>query len=555
MWDYMRGHRESVVVTKELRNSIERGGIGYRQPIEPLPANIVGTHNSVLHQIPIVNLGWSFLDSSNSKASTWPQIAFVLESISILAALLLALSILLQSAVTYDELQALDARFEVLADNSTNGHRSIANFDLNGGYADWWFGTKKGQQGGDCTSDDCTARTFKISEKLNEFSVMSSFLLSLSSLVSLSAVFVGSVTPVANESANVNGAQFTKVMSQFMKIIKIVMLVSIATLVIGTFYVLFLLQSVVFLKFPDTFVETYWHSNLYPGQLSSYYTVYGFANGQSYFYLWLPMLIGLFFLAIAQRAAYTYPMTPPSASGSKKMCGMGQEEDEERNQREASHAILTRWLIEKCSIPSVNPSHFYDNGDVKEEEIKTINYNYTYLTCAGGSKTNEAEIIADIFIDAGIMNVTELLTFIQTGDDRIYELEGLSLAAASQIVWQANFESENVKTWWEFTPADAQAFEKANFISQVTGVKLQWNGFLCKFVPEGKNVPTRPANSKYVKGFSDHPDVNKVRTVAEWNVHHHGEAFRLDPKAGRYTVGARMRSPTESKRNSTVSSF
>eukprot|EP00040_Diaphanoeca_grandis_P030742 m.182434 g.182434 ORF g.182434 m.182434 type:complete len:541 (+) comp32116_c0_seq1:89-1711(+) len=526
MWKLKR--KESILIDKDLKDEAEHGSLGHRRPAVALKPNIFQTHNSVVHQIPIINIIWIFLEGKGSSKTTWSQVAFVLESVSIVAALLLALAIMLQSAVSFDELVSVDSRFEEFSGNVSFGHRTIDNLDINGGYAAWWYGTQKGQDGGDCTSDDCEKRTYTLTQKVNEYCVISSCLLILSTLITLLTVVVGSLTPIANATADVGSAQYQRVMAAYMVWIRGILVVGIFSLVLGLLYFLLLIQSIVFLKFPDHFVEENFHSGSYPGEPNGWYTIYGYANGLAYYNLFLPLFVVISLLSIAQRSVYTYPMQPPTPPTDTNLCGGG--EDEGARIRKASHAVLTKWLNKTCHLPLSSASSITKLGLKSEEEDMTeIDYNYTYLSFAGGAVSNEAEVIADIFIDSGIMNVSEVVAFIETGDDRIYDLPGISLAAASQIVWQASYGSDNFRIWWLYTPHNASAFDSAGMTSQTgpnKGQLLEWNGFSCKFVL-ANTAPSKPMKTRAIKPLTNHPDQNKVKMLSDWNAAQHGDAFAL----------------------------
>ena len=83
-----------------LRPSDQKHGQAFAASSRKTPnGNVFGTYNSVGHQLPLFNLLWAFF-GGRQQGTTWLQLSTLMENISIVSALMLALvSLLLGDAV------------------------------------------------------------------------------------------------------------------------------------------------------------------------------------------------------------------------------------------------------------------------------------------------------------------------------------------------------------------------------------------------------------------------------------------------------------------------
>merc|ERR1719272_2404863 len=121
-------------------------------------------------------------------------------------------------------------------------------------------------------------------------------------------------------------------------------------------------------------------------------------------------------MSLGQRAAYCYPMKPVTVLGKDK------KEEELRGHHRAE---LTLFLAQSCHIPTC------ENENTFKQQ--------TFLTNVGGGHVNEAEVIADALLDAGIMSIFEFKTFVDEGEGMVFDCPGISIGAATQISWEFQF--------------------------------------------------------------------------------------------------------------------
>lgn len=392
--------------------------------------NVLGTYNTVFHHIPIVNLLFSFFGSSTS-GSTWQQLAILLENISIVSALILALVITFQSAYDFDEITANDARFAL----SGEEYRVVNKLEYSSAYAEWWGRGNGGQNGGgrrgdcdDINSPDCTGQKNRVSEVFHSTCLLSEAFLTLSLILSVIVLSTGGITSIGRPSADTSSYHYRVVMESYMKYIRVIVVVTLVATVIGLVLFFQLIKYEVFLKVPDIWVELNRNSMNFPAQpfTAFYGTIYGFSHSAVVYYCYLPLFIFAWILSAGQRAVYSFPIQPLT------------DFLEPPHERHFSRAALVDFLVKTCRL-----SHCGGTGFVENEKIRE----FIFLSTAGGNRSNEAEVIADHLYDIGIRTVQELILFVKTGDDEIFNVNGISIMAASQIVWSINADLDEV--WYE----------------------------------------------------------------------------------------------------------
>lgn len=407
--------------------------------------NVFGTYNSVGHQLPLFNLLWAFF-GGRKQGTTWLQLSTLMENIAIVSALMLALVITFHSAFSFDEIVAADDRFHQDPDGSTFGgagvYRTVAKMDFGDSYARWWHGGMAGQNGGtrigNCaepTSPECrtSGRKLRASEDFNATCLASECFLTLSLLLAVLVLSTGGITTIGRPSVDTSGHQFSRVMESYMQFVRIVVVVTLFAALVGLFLFFSLIKMEVFLKFPDFYVETHANSGAFPASPTSFYTsIYGFTHAAVVFFTFFPLFAFGWILSAGQRAVYSFPVEP--------LTDFLEPEDE----RQFSRAALTEFLVKTCRLSKcgVNkkPNQLSDDDSTDLAAYRE----FVFLTAAGGARSSEAELLADHLYDAGIRTVQELILFVKTGDDEIYNIPGVSMMAASQIIWSVNANLDEV---------------------------------------------------------------------------------------------------------------
>lgn len=382
-----------------------------------LQKNWANTYNSMGYQIPIVNLFYHFLDSG-SEPPSWSQIDKLMQNMSIVSALVLALAITFHSSVTYDELQLTDARFQKYADDGTTllGWRSVGNLKVYNGYGMWWTGQK--------------AKTLSLVNQYNMNWTLGICFLTVCLLLAVMVLVSATTTAIARPSAFVTGHQYRTVMGAYMHGWKgcgvfAIVLVVIFTGVIGVAFFFEGIKLQIYLKFPDEFVERTTTSMSFPFGTPA--TTYGFVDAILVWIVYVMLFAFVCMTSLGQRAAYCYPMKPTT------VLGAALHDEELRGQ---ARARLAKFLAVSCHIPSAENETI---DDLAEGRRDTSFRGFVFLTTAGGGTVNEAEVIADSLLDAGIMSVEEFRTFVIEGDGMLFDTPGLSIGAATQITWEFQF--------------------------------------------------------------------------------------------------------------------
>lgn len=551
-------HTEEKVAT--LRAVDQKQGKAFAASSRKTPnGNVFGTYNSVGHQVPLFNLLWAFF-GGRKQGTTWLQLSTLMENIAIVSALMLALVITFHSAFSFDEIVAADDRFHQDLDGSTFGgagvYRTVAKMDFGDSYARWWHGGMAGQNGGsrmgNCdepTSPECrtSGRKSRASEDFNATCLASECFLTLSLLLAVMVLSTGGITTIGRPSVDTSGHQFSRVMESYMQFVRLVVVVTLFAALVGLFLFFSLIKLEVFLKFPDFYVETHANSGAFPASPTSFYTsIYGFTHAAVVFFTFFPLFVFGWILSAGQRAVYSFPVEP--------LTDFLEPEDE----RQFSRAALTEFLVKTCRLSKcgVNKTPNQQGDDDGSTDLAAYR-EFVFLTAAGGARSSEAELLADHLYDAGIRTVQELILFVKTGDDEIYNIPGVSMMAASQIIWSVNANLDEV---WYSQPENAFYFkaksgedtkypsyilktaqqaikdgkklklapldpcvnkltqeERAMRQSAETlvgggakhirrgnenlnpGDKLAWNGYLCEYVPDAGNLVTPPTLDSNVR--------------------------------------------------------
>jgi hypothetical protein len=544
-----------------LRPSDQKQGQAFAASSRKTPnSNVFGTYNSVGHQLPLFNLLWAFF-GGRRQGTTWLQLSTLMENISIVSALMLALVITFHSAYNFDEIVAADDRFHQDLDGSTFGgagvYRTVSKMDFGDSYARWWHGGMAGQNGGTRMGDgnDCavpnslecrtSGRKSRVSEEFNATCLLSECFLTLSLLLGVMVLSTGGITTIGRPSVDTSGHQFSRVMESYMQFVRIVVVVTLFAALLGLGLFFSLIKMEVFLKFPDFYVEMNANSGAFPASPTSFYTsIYGFSHAAVVFFTFFPLFLFGWILSAGQRAVYSFPVEP--------LTDFLEPEDE----RQFSRAALTEFLVKTCRLSksgvNKNPKQ---QGDDDSTDLASYR-EFVFLTAAGGARSSEAELLADHLYDAGIRTVQELILFVKTGDDEIYNIPGVSMMAASQIIWSVNANLDEV---WYSQPENAFYFkaksgQDSNYIINIQktaqqarkekdlnlepldpcvnkitqeeratrqetekivgggaqhirrqnenldpGAKLAWNGYLCEYVPDAGNLVTPPSMDSNVR--------------------------------------------------------
>lgn len=525
--------------------------------------NIFGTYNSVGHQLPLFNLLWAFL-GGRQQGTTWRQLATLMENISIVSALMLALVITFHSAYNFDEIVAADDRFHQDLDGTRFGgagvYRTVSKMDFGDSYANWWHGGMAGQNGGtrmgDCAepnSLECrtSGRQSKASEDFNATCLLSECFLTLALLLAVLVLSTGGITTIGRPSVDTGGHQFVRVMESYMQFVRIVVVVTLFSALLGLGLFFSLIKMEVFLKFPDFYVEMHGNSGAFPASPTSFWTsIYGFSHSAVVFFTFFPLFVFGWILSTGQRAVYSFPVEPLT------------DFLEPPDERMYSRAALTGFLVKTCRLSKCGIDKTADvldglspTGLDDRDESGLAYREFVFLTAAGGARSSEAEVIADHLYDAGIRTVQELILFVKTGDDEIYNIAGISMMAASQIIWSVNGNldevwysqpdnpfyyvaksGEDTKYDYHITLTAQKALKNKDLaslnpcVNKITheeravrqnaenigledvdqsirrlnenlhpGEKLSWNGYLCEYVPAQGNLITPPGMDSNVR--------------------------------------------------------
>lgn len=388
--------------------------------VPELQKNWANTYNSLGYQIPILNLFYAFIDEGTEPPS-WSQVDKLMQNMSIVSALVLTLAITFHSSVTFDEFNLNDARYQRFEDDGVTplGWRPVGDILLNDGYASWWYGT--GNEGG-----TQKGKTMTMTQQFNYNMVLSICFLTVCLLSAVMVLVSATTTAIARQSANVSGHPYRTVMRAYMRgycglgVFKIILVVVLSA-VLGVVFFFESIKTMTYLKFPDEWVENTRNTQTFGFAMSS--TTYGFADAIMVWLVYFALVAFMSIMSLGQRAAYCYPMKPVT------VLGKARKEEELRGQHRAE---LTLFLAKSCHIPTcVNESlDDIEDGSFKQQ---------AFLTNVGGSQVNEAEVIADALLDAGIMSIFDFKTFVNEGEGMLFDCPGISIGAATQISWEFQF--------------------------------------------------------------------------------------------------------------------
>lgn len=389
-----------------------------------LQKNWANTYNSLGYQIPILNLFYAFIDEGTEPPS-WSQVDKLMQNMSIVSALVLALAITFHSSVTFDEFNLNDARYQRFEDDGVTplGWRPVGDILLNDGYASWWYGT--GNEGG-----TQKGKTVTMTQQFNYNMVLSICFLTVCLLSSVMVLVSATTTAIARPSANVSGHQYRTVMRAYMRgycglgVFKIILVV-VFSAVLGVVFFFESIKTMTYLKFPDEWVENTRNTQTFGFAKSS--TTYGFADAIMVWLVYFALVAFMTIMSLGQRAAYCYPMKPVT------VLGKARKEEELRGQHRAE---LTLFLAKSCHIPTCEN----ESLDDIEDGSKLFSFKQqAFLTNVGGGHVNEAEVIADALLDAGIMSIFDFKTFVDEGEGMVFDCPGISIGAATQISWEFQF--------------------------------------------------------------------------------------------------------------------
>lgn len=372
-----------------------------------LVVNRLGYYNKIWYQVPLVNLFWAFVDDS-MEPPAWSQIDAFMQNMSIVSALILALVCTFHSAVSFEEMTNVDDRYKKLTTGDPYAARPVGDLYVTGNYARWWW-TEKGD--GDLTP----------TERFNYECMLATAFLCLCLMLSVLVLATGSTSPIARPSAHTKGHQYRTVMRAYMKYVQVLIFLTLVAAVIGIIFFFQIMKMLVYIKFPDQMVAA----------TASYGTLFvegpetpsGFVNTAITWACYIPTLIFALCLSAGQRAAYCYPIKPVTVLSD----GLN-----DRAIRANARAVLTKFLG-RCGLPKSEDS---SGGDSSVDGARQ----HTFLSIASGGKSNEAEVVADCILDAGITSVEELLLFVDKGD--VFAIPGISVGAAAIITW---YVSQNVE--------------------------------------------------------------------------------------------------------------
>ena len=179
-----------------------------------------------------------------------------------------------------------------------------------------------------------------------------------------------------------------------------------------------------YLKFPDEWVENTRNTQSFGFARSN--TTYGFADAVMVWLVYFALVAFMSIMSLGQRAAYCYPMKPVTVLGKDR------KEEELRGQHRAE---LSLFLAQSCHIPTCENE---TQDDIHADKQTTFKQQ-TFLTTVGGGHVNEAEVIADSLLDAGIMSIFDFKTFVDEGGGHLFDCPGISVGAATQITWEFQF--------------------------------------------------------------------------------------------------------------------
>lgn len=296
----------------------------------------------------------------------------------------------------------------------------------------------------------------------------------------------------AGDPRVIEGHQYRTVATSYFFWARWNLLVMIFTAVIGVVTFIETTKLYTYVKMPDTFLEqnraSFEWLTLGPPDESPF----NIAQAYVLNFFYIPMAIGFFFLAMGQRAAYLYPITSVASLSSKHMV----------KKRYKLQKDMATFLIVECGLPSSigskgglkpgPPASIWSKltQPKKQRLYNVLGREGVYLTGAGGLPATEAEVVADILIDAGFTHPEDLIELKLHGlMSELYGLPGMHAAAANYITtWLEQVTDMN---WEEFEDTKPLVkgdkdhyFDVKRFAGGQAGRSQNSQKFIGKYLPD-----------------------------------------------------------------------
>lgn len=377
--------------------------------------------NSIFYHIPILNIFWSAVDGKNADPPSFAQIAKMLETISIAAALVLALVLTVHSAVEYDELHAANMRFlhkvppcsvqqqegckqytfysrekhfDCGMDEMEVTPGSVQTISVDRNYCKYWW-----EKQGDKTGTPV--------ENFNWNCCVSIALLNIALLMSILILSTGSTNVFANEHDLQHGFQARQVMKVYLHWVRFPLVVCIMGLLCGIVAFFNAIQLMVVVKYPDIAVADTAETDF------SWTSPFGWVDFSLFYLMYLPLFFAVLLVSMGTHRAYMYPVRP---NGDKII------EDERPEMRSELKKFLYTW----CALDD-------HDGNI-------------FLSGAGGIPSAEVEVVADALIDHGLCTPEDLLFMVSNMSDALGEVGGIQLHARTNIIAGCKNYQENLRT-------------------------------------------------------------------------------------------------------------
>jgi len=375
--------------------------------------------NSIFYHLPVINIFWSAVDGQNADPPSFAQIAKMLETISIAAALVLALVLTIHSAVEYDELQGANERFlhkvppcgelfQVGCKNYTFysrekhfgcGTDEIAGYNgqivkVERNYCKYWW-DKQGDKTGTPV------------ENFNWNCCVSIALLNIALMLSILILSTGSTNVFANEHDLQHGFQARSVMTVYLRWVRFPLATCIIGLLCGIVAFFNAVQLMVVVKYPDVAVDDTATTDY------SWTSPYGWVDFSLFYLMYLPLIAAVLLVSMGTHRAYMYKVRPDGDTRVEK-------------ERPVSRLEIKKFLYTWCALDD-------DTGNI-------------FLSGAGGIPSSEVEVVADALIDHGINTPEDLLFMVRNMADALGEVGGIQLNARTRIIVGCKNYQENLRT-------------------------------------------------------------------------------------------------------------
>lgn len=421
-----KSRRNMSISAKHQRAPINEASRNRQISHDQLPASGIPTgskgkgffkyENSILYHIPILNIFWSAVDGKNADPPSFAQIAKMLETISIAAALVLALVLTVHSAVEYDELHDANNRFlhkvppcDVLQQEGCKTYTFYSrekHFDCGTdtdndrgvevprNYCKYWW-----ERQGDKTGTPV--------ENFNWNCCVSIALLNIALLMSILILSTGSTNVFANEHALQHGFQARQVMKVYLHWVRFPLVVCIIGLLCGIIAFFNAIQMMVLVKYPDIAVDDTAETDY------SWTSPFGWVDFSLFYLMYLPLIGAILMVSMGTHRAYMYKVRPDGDTVVE-------------SERPVSRQELKKFLFTWCALND-------DNGNI-------------FLSGAGGIPSSEVEVVADALIDHGLTTPEDLLFMVRNTQDTLGEVGGIQLNARTCIIVGCKNYMENLRT-------------------------------------------------------------------------------------------------------------